>query len=97
MSANHNKGLYAALLVGAALAVVLVAALTAWAARLGGGAWLAVLAPFAVVLLVPVAALAWLRTADTGAEPPEARAAAGQDPAALSERDPAPPTTRSAA
>src|SRR5262245_30426983 len=97
MSANHDKRLYAALLVGAALAVALVAALTAWAAQLGGGAWLPVLAPFAVVLLVPVAALARLRSADTDAEPPEAPARAGQDPARLSQRDPAPRTTRKAA
>jgi hypothetical protein len=96
MSAN-DKHLYAALLVGAALAVSLVAALTAWAAQLGGGAWLPVLAPFAVVLLVPVAALARLRNAATDAEPPEAPAAAGQDLVGLSERDPAPRTTQRAA
>jgi putative ABC transport system permease protein len=49
-----------ALLAGAAVAVGLLAALTAWAAQLGGGAWLPVLMPFALVLTVPVTALAWL-------------------------------------
>jgi hypothetical protein len=94
MSANGNKRLYAALLAGAALAVVLVAALTAWAAQLGGGAWLPVLAPFAVVLLVPVAALARLHNAGTDAEPPEAPAGTGQMSVPASERDPAHRTTR---
>jgi len=65
MPSDHGKRLSAALLVGAGLAVALVAALTAWAARLGGGAWLPVLAPFALVLAVPLAALAWLHRADT--------------------------------
>jgi hypothetical protein len=97
MFANDNKRLYAALLAGAALAVALVAALTAWAAQLGGGAWLPVLAPFAVVLLVPVVTLARLRNADTDAEPPEAPGGTGQDHAPVSERHPAPSTTRRAA
>ena len=45
MPSDHGKRLAAALLGGAAVAVTLVAALTAWAAQLGGGAWLPVLAP----------------------------------------------------
>jgi hypothetical protein len=57
---GNNRRLYGALLGGAAVAVALVAALTAWAAQLGGGAWLPVLAPFALVLTVPLAALARL-------------------------------------
>jgi hypothetical protein len=62
----HNDGnrLYAALLLGAGLAVILVAALTAWAAHLGGAAWPPVLVPFAAVLAVPMTALAWPRHAD---------------------------------
>jgi hypothetical protein len=47
------------------MAVASVAALTAWAAQLGGGAWLPMLAPFALVLAVPLAALAWLHRAGT--------------------------------
>jgi uncharacterized membrane protein YfcA len=53
MPGNDDKRLSAALLAGAVLAVALVAALTAWTAQLGGGAWLPVLAPFALVLAVP--------------------------------------------
>jgi putative ABC transport system permease protein len=63
-SGNRGKRVYAALLGGAAVAVALVAALTVWAARLGGGAWLPVLAPFALVLTVPLAALAWLHNGE---------------------------------
>jgi hypothetical protein len=66
---NHGTRLYTALLIGAALAVTLVAALTAWAAHLGDAAWLAVLVPFAVVLAAPMAALAWLRRTDGTDEP----------------------------
>jgi putative ABC transport system permease protein len=62
------SGVYMALLGGAELAVVLVAALTAWAAQLGGGAWLPVLVPFALVLTVPLGALAWLHRGETTAE-----------------------------
>jgi putative ABC transport system permease protein len=57
-SATRSKQAYAVLLGGAAAAVALVAALTAWAAQLGG-AWLPVLPPFSLVLAVPVVALAW--------------------------------------
>ena len=63
MPADHGRRVYAALLGGAAVAVALVAALTAWAAQLGG-AWLPVLAPFALVLTVPLAALAWLHSGE---------------------------------
>jgi putative ABC transport system permease protein len=49
-----------ALLGGATVAAALLAALTAWAAQLGDGTWLPVLFPFALVLTVPLTALAWL-------------------------------------
>src|SRR5881296_891990 len=51
MSGNDDKRLCAALLVGATIAVALVAALAAWASDLAGGAWLPVLAPFVLVLV----------------------------------------------
>ena len=60
MATNGSEQLYAALLVGTAVAITLVAALTAWAAQLGGGSGLPVLVPFGLMLLVPLAALAWL-------------------------------------
>jgi hypothetical protein len=55
MSGTHDQRVDAALLVGAAVTVALIAALAAWATQLGGGAWPPVLVPFAVALLVPVA------------------------------------------
>jgi len=64
-SGNRGTRMAAALLGGAELAVVLVAALTAWAIQLGGGAWLPVQVPFALVLTIPRAALAWLYRTDT--------------------------------
>jgi putative ABC transport system permease protein len=67
-SGSRGRRVYAALLTGATVVVALVAALTAWAAQLGGGAWLPVLAPFSVVLLVPVAGLLWLHSAETTEE-----------------------------
>jgi fatty acid desaturase len=89
MSRIDDKRLCAALLVAATLAVTLIAGLTAWAAWLGGGAWLRVLAPFALVLLAPVAMLLWLLNADTDAdELPEEPAAAEQDPVVQFHRDP---------
>jgi hypothetical protein len=69
VATNGSKHLYAALLVGAAVAITLVAALTAWAAQLGGGSWFPVLVPFGLVLLVPVAALVWLRVDQDIEEP----------------------------
>ena len=69
MATNGSKHLDAALLVGAAVAITLVAALTAWAAQLGGGSWIPVLVPFGLVLLVPLAALAWLRVDQDIEEP----------------------------
>ena len=80
---NDGKRLYTALLVGAALAVTLVAALTAWAAHLGGAAWLPVLVPFAVVLAVPMTALARLRRAG-GTDVAEASAGGDSQPASRS-------------
>lgn len=64
MPSDYGKRLTAALLDSVGLAVALVAALTTRAAQLGGG-WLAVLTPFALVLAVPLAALAWLYRAGT--------------------------------
>jgi hypothetical protein len=69
MPIDDDKRLSEVLLVGAALAVVLVAALAAWTAWLGGGAaWPLVLAPFAVVLAVPLTVLAWLLAAEDGGD-----------------------------
>ena len=64
-SGRNDRPLATALLGGAAVAVALVAALTAWAARLWGGAWLPVLIPF-VVFLVPAWGLVWLWTSSDG-------------------------------
>lgn len=92
-SGTHGKRVYAALLGGAAVAVALVAALTAWAAQLGSGAWLPVLAPFALVLAVPLATLAWLHSADTG-EGFQAPSGPDHEPASRLEHNPASHTTR---
>jgi putative ABC transport system permease protein len=62
---SNIRGAYMALLGGAAVAVGLLAALTAWAAQLGGGAWLPVLVPFALVLTVPLTALVWLHRGES--------------------------------
>ncbi len=85
-SGPHGKRVAAALLSGAATAVALVAALTARAAQLTGGAWLPVLAPFAVVWLVPVAALVGLRGAEDADQAAQAPTSPGQRPIALSHR-----------
>ncbi len=82
-STNHSKQMYTMLLGSAAVAVVLVAALTAWAAQLGGGAWLPVLAPFALVLAVPFAALAWLYRAEDASEPAQASSSPGKQSSPL--------------
>jgi putative ABC transport system permease protein len=71
-STDHSKQVYTVLLGGAAMAVALSAALTAWAAQLGDGVWLPVLAPFALVLTVPLAALVRLHGAEHVGEPTEA-------------------------
>jgi putative ABC transport system permease protein len=68
-STHRSKQLYTVLLGSAAVAVALTAALTAWAAQLGGGAWPAVLAPFALVLAAPLAAVVWLHGAEHAGEP----------------------------
>jgi hypothetical protein len=68
VTTNDSERLYEALLVGATVAITLVAALTAWAAQLGG-TWLPVLVPFGLVLAVPVAVLSWLRTDQSIEEP----------------------------
>ncbi len=86
MPADHGRHVYAALLVGAAVAVALVAALAAWAAQLGGGAWPPVLIPFALAFLVPVAALAWLRTAEDADQLAQAPGGPGQRPIPLLDR-----------
>jgi putative ABC transport system permease protein len=65
------------LLGGAAVAVALVAALTAWTTQLGGGAWLLALAPFALVLAVPTVALVWPPTAEDPDEPAQAPSSPG--------------------
>jgi putative ABC transport system permease protein len=75
-----------ALLGGAAVAVGLLAALTAWAAQLGGGAWLPVLVPFALVLTVPLAALTWLHRGETTAERIQASGDPDQRPGSLVDR-----------
>jgi hypothetical protein len=75
---GNDRRLYGALLGGAAVAVALSAALTAWAAQLGGGAWLPVLAPFALALAVPLTALAWLRSAEDAGEPGQASSSASK-------------------
>jgi hypothetical protein len=93
---NHGTRLYTALLIGAALAVTLVAALTAWAAHLGDAAWLAVLVPFAVVLAAPIAALAWLRRTD-GTDDAEASVGGGGEPVAHPANQRVSPTTGTAA
>jgi putative ABC transport system permease protein len=79
-SGDHDRRVYAVLLGGAAVAIALVAALTAWAARLGGGAWLPVLFPFAVVVLMPAAGLVWLRTAEDADEQAQAPRGPGLQP-----------------
>jgi putative ABC transport system permease protein len=68
------------LLGGAAGAVALVGALTAGAAQLPGGAWLPVPVPLAVVGLVPVGGLVWLRTASDADQPAQAPGGPGQRP-----------------
>jgi hypothetical protein len=93
---NHGTRLYTALLIGAALAVTLVAALTAWAAHLGEAAWLAVLVPFAVVLAAPMAALAWLRRTD-GTDHAEVSVGGGGEPVAHPANQRVSPTTGTAA
>jgi putative ABC transport system permease protein len=75
-----------ALLAGAAVAVGLLAALTAWAAQLGGGAWLPVLVPFALVLTVPLAALAWLHRGEHTDERVPAPGDPDQRPGSLVDR-----------
>ena len=79
-SGNHGKRVDAALLGGAAAAVALIAALTAWAAQLGSGAWLPVLLPFVVVLLVPIAGLLWLRSVEDADEQAQAPSGPGHQP-----------------
>jgi hypothetical protein len=97
----HNDGnrLYAALLLGAGLAVTLVAALTAWAAHLGGAAWRPVLVPFAAVLAVPMTALAWPRHADGNDRTNDAEASVGggNQPVPHPAKDRVAPTTGTAA
>jgi hypothetical protein len=97
----HNDGnrLYAALLLGAGLAVTLVAALTAWAAHLGGAAWPPVLVPFAAVLAVPMTALAWPRHADGNDRTNDAEASVGggNEPVPHPAKDRVAPTTGTAA
>jgi putative ABC transport system permease protein len=83
---GSNRRLHGALLGGAAVAVALVAALTAWAAQLGGGAWLPVLFPFAVVLLVPIAGLLWLRSVEDTDEQAQASSGPGLQPVSLLDR-----------
>ena len=83
---SNRSGLYTALLGGAAVAVGLLAALTAWAAQLGGGAWLPVLAPFALVLTVPLAALAWRHRGQNTAERFPASGGPDQRPGSLVDR-----------
>ena len=85
-SGNHGRRVDAALLGGAAVAVALVAALTAWAAQLSGGAWLPVLFPFAVVLLVPIAGLLWLRSVEDTDEQAQASSGPGLQPVSLLDR-----------
>ena len=89
VTSNGSKHLYAALLVGASVAILLVAALTTWAAQLGGGSWLPVLVPFGLVLVVPLAALAWLRV-DQGLQEPF-EAPNGRAPEPTAHRDPEEP------
>ena len=79
MTTNGSKRLYEALLVAATVAITLVAALTAWAAQLGG-TWLPVLVPFGLVLAVPVAALSWQRTDQRIEEPLLAPSSPAQEP-----------------
>jgi membrane protein implicated in regulation of membrane protease activity len=66
MPSNDDKRLSVVLLAGAALAVALVAALAAWTAQLGGGAWALVLVPFGLVLAVLLVTLVWPRVAGNG-------------------------------
>jgi putative ABC transport system permease protein len=75
-----------ALLGGAAVAVGLLAALTARAAQLGGGAWLPVLAPFALALAVPLTALAWLHRGENTDERVQASGDPDQRPGSLVDR-----------
>jgi hypothetical protein len=84
---NDSKRRYEALLVAATVAITLVAALTAWAAQLGG-TWLPVLVPFGLVLAVPVAALSWLRTDQSIEEPLLAPSSPAQEPRLDRERTP---------
>jgi hypothetical protein len=62
VNTTAGKHRYAVQLVGATVAIGLVAVLTARAAQLDDGTGLSVLAPFGLVAVVPLAALAWLRT-----------------------------------
>jgi hypothetical protein len=94
MTTNGSKRLHTVLLVGATMAMALVAALTVWAVQLGGGSWLPLLAPFGLVLAVPLAALAWLGTDQNIEEPFQAPSDSAQDPTARLDREPAPHTSR---
>jgi putative ABC transport system permease protein len=85
-SGTHGKRVDAGLLGGAAVAVAVVAALTAWAARLGGGAWLPVLGPFALVLATPLAALAWLHSGEHTDELVQVSGGPDQRPGSLVDR-----------
>jgi hypothetical protein len=94
VTTNGVKHLYEALLISATAATTLVAALTAWAAQLGGGAWLPVLVPFALVLVAPLATLAWRRT-DQGIEQPfQEPGRPAQEPTFHLDREKAPHTAR---
>ena len=94
MTTNASKHLYEALLIGAGAAITLVAALTAWAAQLGEGAWLAVLVLFRPVLVVPLVILAWLRTDQSLEGPFQAPSSPAEESAPRLNREKAPHTAR---
>jgi hypothetical protein len=93
VTTNDSKRRYEALLVAATVAITLVAALTAWAAQLGG-TWLPVLVPFGLVLAVPVAALSWLRTDQSIEEPRLAPSSPAQEPTPRLDRERTPHIVR---
>jgi hypothetical protein len=88
MSESRSRRRYTALLVSATVAVAFVAALTVWAAWLGGGSWPLLLVPFGLVLAVPLAALGWLRASEPIDEPVQASSGLAQGPIPRLDRKP---------
>ena len=85
---------YTMLLISATVAVAFVAALTVWAAWLGGDNWPLVLVPFGLVLPVPLAACVWLGAADPIDEPLQRSSGPAQGPVLRLDHQSVPHTSR---